>query len=295
MRRPTLALLSVGFILACQPYGQETQPEWQPQENTLRTSWAADVTPTNVHPEYPRPQMVRDRWLNLNGLWDYAITPRESAPPETYDGAILVPFPIESALSGVQKTMNPDQTLWYRRTFELPADWGKQSVMLHFGAVDWQAVVWVNGQKVSEHRGGYTPFSVDITTALADRRRQQEVVVEVWDPTDTGEQPVGKQSLRPQGIWYTATTGIWRTAWLEPVPASYINRLKLIPDVRPIYVIDRGFLQRWGHRHADASDRPGGQAGHSHRRRGSAFAAGPTSGRPETMVAGPSVSLRPSS
>ena len=231
MQRPTLALLSVGLALACQPYGQETQPEWQPQENTLSSSWAADVTPATVHSEYPRPQLVRNRWLNLNGLWDYAVTPRGSTPPETYDGAILVPFPIESALSGVQKTINPDQNLWYRRTFELPDDWGNQPVLLHFGAVDWQAVVWVNGQKMGEHRGGYTPFSVDITNALADRRREQEVVVEVWDPTDSDEQPVGKQSLHPKGIWYTATTGIWRTAWLEPVPPSHISRLKLIPDV----------------------------------------------------------------
>ena len=231
MLRTAPALLSLLLLTTCQNYVQETQPEWQPRENTLMTSWASEVTPATAHPEYPRPQLVRDQWLTLNGLWDYAITPRDSTPPETYDGAILVPFPIESALSGVQKTVSPDQNLWYRRTFELPPDWGKQAIRLHFGAVDWQTVVWINGQKVGEHQGGYTPFTLDITGALASRQREQEIVVEVWDPTDTGEQPVGKQALAPQGIWYTATTGIWQTAWLEPVPESYISRLRLVPDV----------------------------------------------------------------
>ena len=231
MLRISQALLSLLFLTTCQNYVPETQPEWQPPENTLQTPWTSDLTPDNVHPEYPRPQLVRDEWLTLNGLWDYAITPRGSTPPETYDGAILVPFPIESALSGVQQTINPDQNLWYRQRFELPPDWGRQPILLHFGAVDWQAVVWVNGQKMGEHKGGYVPFTIDITAALADRQREQEVVVEVWDPTDTGEQPAGKQSLNPKGIWYTATTGIWRTVWLEPVPTSHINRLKLVPDV----------------------------------------------------------------
>ena len=231
MQRPVSLLLSLLCLAACQTYVQEAQPEWQPRDNTLFTNWASAVAPLNVHPEYPRPQLVRDQWLSLNGLWDYTITPRDVTPPETYDGAILVPFPIESALSGVQKTVNPDQNLWYRRTFKLPSSWEKQPVLLHFGAVDWQAVVWVNGQKVGEHRGGYTPFSINITGALADRGREQELVVEVWDPTDSGEQPAGKQALDPQGIWYTASTGIWRTAWLEPVPPSHISRLKLVPDV----------------------------------------------------------------
>ena len=231
MLRPTSALLCILFFTTCQTYVHETQPEWQPRENSLLTSWAAEVTPLNVHPEYPRPQLVREQWLTLNGLWDYTITPRGGTPPETYDGAILVPFPIESALSGVQKTVNPDQNLWYRRTFVLPPAWKDQPLLLHFGAVDWQAVIWVNGQKMGEHRGGYTPFTVDISDALADRRREQELVVEVWDPTDSAEQPVGKQALQPQGIWYTASTGIWRTVWLEPVPESHISRLKIVPNV----------------------------------------------------------------
>ena len=219
------------LIGACQAYVQETQPEWQPQENSIFSTWATDITPKNVHQEYPRPQLVRDQWMNLNGLWDYAITPRGDTPPEVYDGAILVPFPIESALSGVQKMVKSDQRLWYRRTFELPANWEKQSILLHFGAVDWETTVWVNGQKMGEHRGGYTPFSIDISDAITNRSGEQEVVVEVWDPTDTGKQPTGKQAMNPKGIWYTPTTGIWRTAWLEPVPESHISRLMLVPDV----------------------------------------------------------------
>ena len=227
-----LSVFTVCFLVgACQAYVQETQPEWQPQENSIFSTWASDITPKNIHQEYPRPQLVRNQWMNLNGLWDYAVTPRGGTPPETYDGAILVPFPIESALSGVQKMVKSDQNLWYRRTFELPDSWEKQPVLLHFGAVDWETIVWVNGQKMGEHRGGYTPFSIDISGALTDRRGVQEVVVEVWDPTDTGQQPTGKQALDPKGIWYTPTTGIWRTVWLEPVPESHISRLKLVPDV----------------------------------------------------------------
>ena len=231
MLRTTSILLTLLLLTTCQAYVRENQPEWYVKETTLLTPWASDITSDNVHQEYPRPQLVRDTWLNLNGLWDYTITPREGTPPETYDGALLVPFPIESALSGVQQMVKPDQKLWYRRRFELPSGWKKQPILLHFGAVDWQTTVWINGQKMGEHRGGYTPFSIDITSALADREREQEVVVEVWDPTDTGKQPTGKQALDPRGIWYTPTTGIWRTVWLEPVPESHISRLKLIPDV----------------------------------------------------------------
>ncbi len=224
-------LLVTFLITTCQTTVPEAQPEWLVQENTLLTAWAADVDPRQAHPEYPRPQLVRKQWLNLNGLWEYAITPRESAPPQNYAGAILVPFPVESALSGVQQGMQPDQKLWYRRSITLPEGWPRESVLLHFGAVDWQATVWVNGQKMGEHRGGYTPFSLDITKALRNRQDPQEIMVEVWDPTDTGSQPAGKQSLNPQGIWYTPTTGIWQTVWLEPVPQSHLERLKLVPDV----------------------------------------------------------------
>ena len=232
MLRPLFAFALLLLIFTtCQTYVYETQPEWAPKGNTLLTTWASDVDPNNVHPEYPRPQLVREDWQNLNGLWDYAITPRGGTPPEDYDSTILVPFPIESALSGVQKMIKPDQTLWYRKRFTLAEAWDEQTILLHFGAVDWQATVWVNGQKVGEHRGGYTPFTLDISSALADGDREQEVVVEVWDPSDAGPQPVGKQALDPRGIWYTPTTGLWRTVWLEPVPTSYVSRLKLVPNI----------------------------------------------------------------
>ena len=229
--RFVLWAFSVLLLSTCQTTVPETQPPWLVQENTLLTAWATEVDPKTVHDAYPRPQLVRERWLTLNGLWEYAITTRVGTPPEQYDGMILVPFPIESALSGVQRGIQPDQKLWYRREVLLPERWSRESVLLNFGAVDWQATVWVNGQKIGEHQGGYTPFSLDITAALRNRQQPQEVVVEVWDPTDTGSQPAGKQSLNPQGIWYTPTTGIWQTVWLEPVPQSHLERLKLVPDV----------------------------------------------------------------
>lgn len=203
--------------------------EWKPASAPLFTRWAKDVSPDRVWPEYPRPQMVREKWVNLNGLWEYAITPREADRPEKWDGQILVPFCIESALSGVGKSVQPTERLWYRRKFELPELSAGGRLLLHFGAVDWQAMVWVNGELVGEHTGGYDPFTFDITEAV--RVGDNEILVAVWDPTDTGGQPRGKQVLKPHGIWYTAVTGIWQTVWLEPVPAQYISRLKLVPDV----------------------------------------------------------------
>ncbi len=204
--------------------------DWQPVEGHIMTRWAKQVSAENPWPEYPRPQMVRDEWQNLNGLWDYAVVSRISPRPQRWDGKILVPFAVESTLSGVKKPVLPDQRLWYRRAFTVPAAWSGQRLLLHFGAVDWQAEVFVNGHRAGEHRGGYTPFVFDITGYLAPRG-EQELVVAVWDPTDTGTQPRGKQVLEPQGIWYTAVTGIWQTVWLEPVPEVSIERLKVEPDV----------------------------------------------------------------
>ncbi len=203
---------------------------WAPAEAPIMTPWAADVSPDNVLPEYPRPQMVRERWLNLNGLWDYAIVSADADAPQRYGGEILVPFPIESALSGVGRNVGPDNCVYYRRSFVVPADWRGERVLLHFGAVDWETQVWVNGEQVGEHRGGYDPFAIDITDALRDGG-EQELVVRVWDPTDGGTQPRGKQIRRPHGIWYTPVTGIWQTVWLEPVPAQRIERLVITPDV----------------------------------------------------------------
>ncbi len=204
--------------------------DWQPAKAPLMTRWAADVRPDNVHAEYPRPQLARDQWQNLNGLWQYAIRPRDQSRPDTFDGQILVPFAAESALSGVMKKVGPDNALWYRRSFTAPKLDEGERLRLHFGAVDWRAKVWVNRQSVGRHQGGYDPFSIDITDALKTDA-QQEIVVRVWDPTNEGFQPRGKQVAEPRGIWYTSVTGIWQTVWLETVPAARIEELKMTPDV----------------------------------------------------------------
>ncbi len=200
----------------------------QAQDSHLVTRWAAEVTPDNVLPEYPRPQLVREQWLNLNGQWDYAITKRDAAQPATFDGQILVPFPIESYLSGVQKR-SLAKRLWYHRTFTVPADWTGQRVMLNFGAVDWEATIYVNGKELVTHQGGYDAFSVDVTEALKPAG-DQYLVVSVWDPTE-GKQPRGKQVWSPGGIWYTPTTGIWQTVWLEPVSKSSIRSLWISSNI----------------------------------------------------------------
>lgn len=203
---------------------------WKPKQAPLMTRWAKDVDPARPLPEYPRPQMVREKWQNLNGLWHYAIRPKNETQPTKFDGEILVPFPVESALSGVMQKVGADNRLWYRRVFEIPANWAGQKVLLHFGAVDWETTVWVNGKQIGTHRGGYDPFTFDVSDALSKSGKQQ-LVVGVWDPTTRGQQPVGKQHDRPEGIWYTPTTGIWQTVWLEPVPQTYISSLKIIPQV----------------------------------------------------------------
>ncbi|MBC8871082.1 MAG: beta galactosidase jelly roll domain-containing protein [Planctomycetes bacterium] len=204
--------------------------EWKPAESTLMTRWAKNVSPDNAHSEYPRPQMVRKDWLNLNGLWEYAICAKDDPQPKEFDGKILVPFPVESALSGVKEAVTPEDRLWYRRTFAVPEFAQGQRLLLHFQAVDWHAQVSVNGRQVGEHKGGYDPFTFDITDALTDAA-EQEIVVSVWDPTNKGPQPRGKQVLEPRGIWYTAVTGIWQTVWLEAVPETYVRSLKIVPDL----------------------------------------------------------------
>ena len=198
---------------------------------TLRTRWADSVSQVMPLPEYPRPQMARPNWVNLNGPWAYAIAPKDAPRPSTWTGSILVPYPIESQLSGVQRAVTPAEKLWYRRNFTRPASVGANGrLLLHFGAVDWQATVWVNGKQVGSHEGGYDPFSFDITDALT-ASGTQEVVVAVWDPTDNGSQPRGKQVLKPESIWYTAVTGIWQTVWLEPVPGTRIASIVITPDL----------------------------------------------------------------
>ncbi|HXH60796.1 MAG TPA: beta galactosidase jelly roll domain-containing protein, partial [Fimbriimonadaceae bacterium] len=196
--------------------------QWKPVQGGLMTRWAKDVRADAPHSEYPRPSLVRTEWKSLNGLWDYAIAPSTTKAMPQSDGKILVPFPVESALSGVKKPLTPDETLWYRRTFEVPKGWGKH-VLLHFDAVDWRAEVWLNGQRLGSHQGGYDQFTFDVSTALHEG--ENELLVAVQDPTDTGTQPRGKQVLHPEGIWYTAVSGIWQDVWMEPVGDAYIKGL----------------------------------------------------------------------
>ncbi|MGN6437888.1 MAG: glycoside hydrolase family 2 protein [Agriterribacter sp.] len=208
------------------------QDQWKIAGDRIKTEWAAKVDPANPLPEYPRPQLTRKSWINLNGMWDYSILPAQQADnqPASFDGRILVPFAVESALSGVGKTVGKDSVLWYKRSIDVPKAMRKGKVLLHFGAVDWETDVYVNGQKAGSHKGGYDPFSFDIT-ALLKRGAKQEIAVRVWDPSNDGPQPRGKQVKNPEGIWYTPVTGIWQTVWLENVPATYIVSTKQTPDI----------------------------------------------------------------
>ena len=206
-----------------------TFAQWKPAGDKIKTSWGEQLDPKNVLPEYPRPIMERSDWKNLNGLWKYAITPKGTPAPAAYQGDILVPFAVESSLSGVGKMINEKEELWYQRTFDVPSAWRGKQILLHFGAVDWKAEVWVNDVKVGEHTGGFTSFYFDITSVL--NKGNNDLVVKVWDPSDRGEQPRGKQIANPHGIWYTPVTGIWQTVWLEPVATQYITNLKTTPDI----------------------------------------------------------------
>ncbi len=221
-----LLLLALPVLLATPAAAQ-----WRPAESTLMTPWGEGLRPDDVLSEHPRPQLVRSgsAWADLNGLWQYAVRPKAEGRPAEWEGEILVPFAIESALSGVKRTITADERLWYRRNFEAPQH-GSGRLLLHFGAVDWETEVWVNGQKQGVHRGGYDAFTFDITDALKPDG-PQELVIAVWDPTNSSWQPRGKQVNQPRGIWYTAVTGIWQTVWLEPVPEVYVKDLHLVPKL----------------------------------------------------------------
>jgi hypothetical protein len=217
-----IAIAAAGFVAEA--------ADWKMAPAPIKTRWAVQVAPDKVLPEYPRPQLVRRQWTNLNGLWDFAMGPYDAPPDATnYNRQILVPFPVESALSGIKEAVSSTNRLFYRRRVAVkkPADGGR--IVLNFGAVDWRTVVWVNGKKVGSHNGGYDAFSFDITDALAGDG-EQEIVAGVADPTDSGTQPRGKQSSNPAGIWYTAVSGIWQTVWLEQLPPVYIKSLKITPD-----------------------------------------------------------------
>ena len=203
--------------------------QWKPVGERIKTDWANKINVENVLPEYPRPIMERTDWMNLNGLWNYVISPLGQAVPQKYDGQILVPFAVESSLSGVGKMLGEKNELWYQRKFTVPSKWKGKRVLLHFGAVDWKTDIWVNQVKVGQHTGGFPPFSFDITPALLNG--ENELVVKVWDPTDKGFQPRGKQVSKPGGIWYTPVSGIWQTVWLEAVNSTHILQVLPTADI----------------------------------------------------------------
>jgi beta-galactosidase/beta-glucuronidase len=231
MKHQKKILLMAALLLAHSSWG------------ALDTPWTDKVDRAAPLPEYPRPQLQRDTWTNLNGAWDFAVRPAaETTPPAQWQGKILVPFAIESKLSGVERRVGSGERLWYRRTLDVAPLQGGRKWMLHFGAVDWQADIYLNGQHLRRHEGGYDPFSIDINGALRPGR-EQELVVAVWDPTDTGAQPRGKQVNEPKGIWYTPVTGIWQTVWLEALPAVHVRTLTITPDFDAGRVSVRPWMQ----------------------------------------------------
>ncbi|MDD5694248.1 MAG: glycoside hydrolase family 2 TIM barrel-domain containing protein [Bacteroidales bacterium] len=208
---------------------REAPSPWQMAPSPLKTRWAADVTPENAWQEYPRPQMVRHEWQNLNGLWDFAITPKDSIPAQ-FSQKILVPFPVESALSGIGQKVGTGNQVWYKREFRISPYWKGRRILLHFEASDWETKAWLNGHPVGEHRGGYDPFTFDITEHVRPGVKN-EILVAVGDPTNDGYQPRGKQVNDPKGIFYTSTTGIWQTVWIEPVSDPYFTELQIVTDI----------------------------------------------------------------
>jgi len=215
-----LALLFISNMLSAQ---------WKPMGDKIKTTWAESIDTNNILPEYPRPIMERSKWSNLNGLWDFAILPIGESEPENYNGKILVPFAVESSLSGVQKELGSKKELWYKKEFTIPSDWKNKTILLHFGAVDWKTEIFLNDIKIGSHTGGYTPFSFDITPYL--KSGNQKLIVKVWDGSDEGFQPRGKQVKSPEGIWYTPVSGIWQTVWLEPVNKKHISSIKAVPNI----------------------------------------------------------------
>lgn len=261
MRKLLLSAVGLFLLISC-----AENVSWQPVGNHIRTQWADEVSPLNPLPDYPRPGMQRPLWKSLNGLWNYAVTSSSAENMPASEGKILVPFCIESSLSGVGRKVGRDSVLWYERDFDIPRKW-KQHTLLHFDAVDWQAEVWLNGRQLETHTGGYTRFSYDITPYLVSGK--QHLVVKVSDGTDNDMQPRGKQVSNPHGIWYTSVTGIWQSVWIEPVADSYIAgyradatlggdiRLSASINGEADKVVYRLFTDGEGERIAEASSTPG--------------------------------------
>ena len=212
-----------------------TQPEsagGYTYNSDLKTPWYDDVDPDNPLPEYPRPAMEREEWVNLNGRWEFQFTQEIDKDKISWEKAqeIIVPFAPEAALSGIAQH---DDRMWYKRTFTVPEDWDGRRIRINFGAVDYESEVFVNGQSLGVHEGGYAAFSYDITDYLKDNG-EQELMVRVYDPTDSESIPVGKQSVYPNDRrewWYVPSSGIWQTVWLEPVAETSIESLKMETDV----------------------------------------------------------------
>lgn len=240
MRLLTAVGLAVFMSIAAVNAPAHAVDSWQQKQPPLSTPWTHLVAPNNALPEYPRPQMARKHWLSLNGGWGYTGRSTQNAlpappPAGQYKEQALVPYPPESALSGIQRH---DDQMWYRKVFKVPSTWRGRRVLLHFGAVDQTATVWVNKKQVAHHEGGYTEFSADITSAL-NKSATQEVVVRAEDRNEDAPFPIGKQRNRPQDLSYTGASGIWQTVWLEPVRTAHINKLDITPDLAGFTITPR--------------------------------------------------------
>ena len=219
--------LPFAFLVVLNSFCQE----WQPLDGKIMSRWAKEVTPDNVWQEYPRPQFERSTWKNLNGMWDYVILKPNQPKPKSYEGKILVPFSFESALSGVGRSITPEDKMWYRKKFIIPSEWKGKRILLNFEAVDHDTNVWVNDIFVGSHKGGFDRFSFDITTFLNDRGNQT-IEVSVKDGTNLSPQLRGKQHFKPSGIVYTPVSGIWQTVWLEAVSnEAYLGEVKITTDI----------------------------------------------------------------
>lgn len=230
MQMRKLFVASAALALLVISCAVDQSGSWKIADNPLITEWSMQIDPSKPWNTYPRPGMARREWLNMNGLWDYSITPVQTEPPLVWEGKILVPYPVESALSGVKRSVSHQQMIWYRTTVKVPSKWKGKKLLLNFEASDWETRVWVNGNIAGSHRGGYDPFTFDISD-YAEPGKPADIIVSVWDPTDHGTQPRGKQVSQPGGIWYTPSSGIWQTVWMEPVSDSYIESFRIYTSV----------------------------------------------------------------